>query len=123
MHRRTAALSIIATLLLAGCTDAGPDKYELERFVRSSLKDPDSGQFRGLKYFRNGDRHVLCGEVNARNSFGGMVGFTDFYAWKNTSRTMGNVVIAPPESSDRSKRISFLENMLHFCQDAPPPPR
>lgn len=44
--------------------------------VLERLKDPTSAQFRGLR-FVNGDT-VLCGEVNARNSYGGYVGFVAF---------------------------------------------
>lgn len=43
--------------------------------VRAHLKDPDSAQFRGL-HTRNDV--YLCGEVNARNSYGGYGGFKEF---------------------------------------------
>lgn len=56
-------------------------KRVCEKSVKQQLKDPDSAQFReetarpdtplGLKW-------LVTGEVNARNSFGGMVGFTAF---------------------------------------------
>ena len=48
---------------------------EVEAVVVASLKDPESAQFRdvfvGVTY--------ACGQVNARNGFGGYSGFTDFY--------------------------------------------
>ncbi len=40
------------------------------------FKDPLSAQWRGL--FLRGDK-TLCGEVNAKNSFGAYVGFHRFY--------------------------------------------
>lgn len=43
-----------------------------KRFVLGVLKDPDSATFRN----QNGP----CGEVNAKNSFGGMTGFQRFMA-------------------------------------------
>ncbi|NBX02899.1 MAG: hypothetical protein EBR02_02295 [Alphaproteobacteria bacterium] len=43
--------------------------------VKLALKDPESAQFRNLKLDIFGD---VCGEVNARNSFGGYTGFKVF---------------------------------------------
>lgn len=43
-----------------------------KKFVLGSLKDPDSATFRN----QNGP----CGEVNSKNSFGGMTGFQRFIA-------------------------------------------
>ena len=40
------------------------------------LNDPESAQFRNLELA--GD--AVCGEVNAKNGFGGYVGFQPFYA-------------------------------------------
>lgn len=40
--------------------------------LQTSLKDPSSAQFRNEQLARTG---VLCGEVNAKNSMGGYVGF------------------------------------------------
>ena len=47
--------------------------------VRSRLKDPGSAQFRKV-YFRRGSDGIpmTCGQVNSKNSFGGMTGFQHF---------------------------------------------
>jgi len=48
-----------------------------------NLKDPAAAQFRGLKIARVSKESsdlVLCGEINARNSVGGYVGFRSFFA-------------------------------------------
>lgn len=42
--------------------------------VQAQLKDPDSAQFRNLA----ASEDVVCGEVNAKNAFGGYVGHTRF---------------------------------------------
>ena len=49
--------------------------------VTREMRDPSSVQFRDLKVGRNtegGD--TLCGELNAKNGYGGYVGFDPFYA-------------------------------------------
>lgn len=60
--------------------------------VLNYLKDPDSAKFRELRIVNNGK--ALCGFVNAKNSFGGYVGFNNFvsddegvYMETNTSRS------------------------------------
>ncbi|ENX06086.1 hypothetical protein [Acinetobacter courvalinii] len=47
--------------------------------IRDSIKDPRSAQFQHIRVVKNlrGERAV-CGEVNAKNAFGGYVGFTPF---------------------------------------------
>lgn len=45
--------------------------------IRAGLKDPLSAQFRGV--FVKRDLYV-CGEVNAKNSYGGYVGYQRFIA-------------------------------------------
>lgn len=44
--------------------------------VADSLKDPSSVQFRDVHYYPT--TGAVCGQFNARNSFGGYVGFSLF---------------------------------------------
>ncbi|WP_320153001.1 hypothetical protein [uncultured Tolumonas sp.] len=53
-----------------------------ERAVRNSLKDPDSAKFKG---FYMSKKNAGCGLVNAKNSFGGYVGFKRFISDGKTS--------------------------------------
>lgn len=45
--------------------------------VTSRLKDPDSAQFQDVTY--DASNRVACGQVNAKNSFGGYTGFQQFW--------------------------------------------
>ena len=49
-----------------------------EQRVADELKDPSSAQFRKVKHFPNGNS---CGEVNAKNSYGGYVGFKSYMVY------------------------------------------
>lgn len=51
---------------------------DLRKQVLSVLKDPSSVQWRDE--FLSSDRSTLCGEVNAKNSLGGYVGFKRYVA-------------------------------------------
>lgn len=56
--------------------DAAMQEIKMQRvargYVSKHLKDPDSAEFR--------NQSRLCGEVNAKNSFGGYIGFRRFIA-------------------------------------------
>ena len=46
-----------------------------QELIRAKLSDPASAQFRSVVVYRD----AVCGEVNAKNRFGGYIGFTAFY--------------------------------------------
>lgn len=46
--------------------------------IRLLLKDPDSAQFKGIFASQKSGLPVACGQVNARNSFGGYTGWKLF---------------------------------------------
>ncbi|MCU4623464.1 hypothetical protein KTJ54_15365 [Acinetobacter radioresistens] len=62
---------IILLALLVGLVGCQRTENTTKEVVSSTLKDPDSAEFRNVKGY--------CGEVNAKNSFGGYVGFKRFY--------------------------------------------
>lgn len=66
---------IVACFALVAC-DGGPVEQAKEA-VAAGLKDPQSAQFREVKVCRSGK--IVEGEVNAKNAFGGYVGFEPFY--------------------------------------------
>ncbi|QDJ91878.1 FmdB family zinc ribbon protein [Acinetobacter haemolyticus] len=52
---------------------------EAKSYIKRTLKDPNSVEFRGVDaFFTNEGGVVACGEVNAKNSLGGYVGFRHF---------------------------------------------
>lgn len=63
------------------------ERMQLE--VQAHLKDPDSAHFQSLHYYpsvflgKHGEKvtiaATLCGEVNAKNSYGGYTGYHSFY--------------------------------------------
>lgn len=92
----------IAVLVLSAGVSAGPeDAYDrttdskkigwMQRgmeAVKSKLKDPRSAEFRGVYFHRGTDGvPMTCGEVNAKNSFGGRSGFQRFISAGEPSLT------------------------------------
>lgn len=86
---------VITALFCAGTTLAAPPSKQakeldaakviaVKMFVSNSLKDPDSAKFRSVKV-KWGN---VCGEVNAKNSYGGYVGYRRFYAIDGTDLYM-----------------------------------
>ncbi|GIT95582.1 hypothetical protein JANAI62_22050 [Jannaschia pagri] len=59
----------------------GPaDLSIVQTHLEASLRDPESLRFRHAEGFRTvtGDR-IVCGEYNAKNGFGGYVGYQPYY--------------------------------------------
>ncbi|MCD9005185.1 hypothetical protein LDO31_02850 [Luteimonas sp. XNQY3] len=52
--------------------------YEMQRRVQRNLKDPASAEFRNVHLSKKSGAPVVCGEVNSKNSFGGMGGYQRF---------------------------------------------
>jgi len=58
--------------------------------VSYGLKDPDSAKFRNVRFVKYNARTVVCGEVNAKNSYGGYVGFENFVAGLSSSQIISS---------------------------------
>lgn len=85
---------LLAVIFITGCSQ----KSSMEEKVAAEMIDPSSVQFRNT-YITKSDLEllgpaILCGELNAKNSFGGYVGFKKFYY------TSGVVNIAPDPPSE-----------------------
>lgn len=50
--------------------------------VRNDLRDPESAMFKSIVAFRDNDGGIVgCGMTNAKNAYGGYVGFEPFRAF------------------------------------------
>jgi ABC-type multidrug transport system fused ATPase/permease subunit len=86
---------------------------DLKKIIRSTLKDPDSSQFREL--FLNFSKTALCGEVNAKNSYGGYVGFRSFVATSEGAISWNGQNCI---SSSTNSRIACHEEQLAYIKAA-----
>ncbi len=88
-------MKYIATALVAAISTAAAatPTTDAQAIIKANVLDPGSVQFRGLKTVKGN----VCGEYNAKNSFGGYVGFK-FFAYKPA---VGRVYAANP-SLDQS---------------------
>ena len=79
----------IGAYVLTGQSEIGAAKASL----RAQMKDPDSVIFSDLKFVRSTE--AVCGQVNAKNSYGGYVGLQRFV------RTADGELYTEPEVSPR----------------------
>lgn len=65
--------------------EVDPFILELRKPMVELLKNPDSAQFRDEVIYRNDilEANVLCGELNAHNSWGAYTGFSPFITFKS----------------------------------------
>lgn len=69
---------VFLAVMAAGLVGCGESKKAQEA-VKETLKDPTSAVFQNMK--------GACGEVNAKNSYGGYTGFKRFYVNNGTALT------------------------------------
>lgn len=48
--------------------------------IKARLRDPESAEFENVRFFSGGKAPAVCGEVNAKNGFGGYTGSQRFIA-------------------------------------------
>lgn len=84
----------IVTLFIAQIACAGLNDGEIivlnkaHKVITEDLKDPSSAMFRGEylleKMASDGLNHyIVCGEINAKNSYGAYVGFVPYFVADN----------------------------------------
>lgn len=69
---------LLVALALAGCGKSPEEQLREYLVQHSDLIDPSSVQIRNLK--ASGDNSQFCGQINSKNTLGGYVGWTPFYA-------------------------------------------
>ncbi|OTA15240.1 exported hypothetical protein [Xenorhabdus beddingii] len=82
----------------------------VESELKVSLKDPDSAKFKHVNLIQDSESSIdiYCGQVNAKNSYGGYVGFKPFIMVLLTNDKNERKVMELPtgeESSIREKAI------------------
>lgn len=93
----------LTAIALKGLTDEEIITSARER-VTYDLKDPGSAVFRNERIFRSEIGIYVCGEVNAKNSYGGYIGFMPYFSDSVSSWLMTN------EDSSVGSIV-----VLHYC--------
>jgi hypothetical protein len=73
---------LLGALLLAGCSKPEHDS-DLQNALSIELKDPSSSQFQNVTE----NPQLICGELNAKNSYGAYEGFKAF-VFERASKTL-----------------------------------
>lgn len=96
------AYMVLIVLIGAGATIVGAQLWGRHKALSNAhelavvgLKDPDSALFRKERVIDAEGQTVVCGEVNARNSMGGYVGYKNF------------VVVLPSGAAAREDSLSL----------------
>ena len=98
---RRAAAS--ARVRLADSHPAPSDfRRQIDRRLSEILKDPES---RRVLYDGAPGGGIVCGLVNAKNSFGGYTGAQPFYAWFVFNGHLVEVEIYPPQALEGARLL------------------
>jgi hypothetical protein len=119
-QQRAAAEKAAAEAAAAEARKTEPIEIQREA-VRRALADPDSAIFRNERPALRG-KGAWCGEVNARNRMGGMVGFTRYISepYEDPTVTALNRVQIEPTSiigeSAQREAEGFRNAWRLYCQ-------
>ena len=121
MNRRIiflAAAALVASAVVHAephqLKDAAKLQAALPKVFASVLADPAGAQFQNVAGFVTSDgKKVICGEVNAKNAFGGYVGFKKFFL------VIGAPVMVEPVPYDQTTQLFakiFAEQYAELCK-------
>ncbi len=85
MKRLAIVLALAALLPAQAQQPAKAIAAKARNAVLAALKDPDSAVFEGLYMGNSPAKNVVCGFVNAKNSFGGYTGKKRFYYFESAA--------------------------------------
>lgn len=88
--RKVLFASVVAVFAAAPCLaqDYSGFVASAKRALTKDFKDPDGAKYRDLAVYRElgGKDLYLCGEVNAKNSYGAFTGYTPFFSSRDHVR-------------------------------------
>lgn len=102
----TIAITVIALLYFQsqGSLFESSNLSNAKRLVGQQMKDPSSTQYRNIVERNN----IVCGEVNAKNSYGAYAGFRRFIVDKD-------VVQQEPSGDVFSEQYKFVSDFAEKC--------
>ena len=113
--KKIAAFALIALTGCAGVDHVGPEvplpaaaRQAVAQAVANTMKDPNSAEFRDWHAFQSQKGLLVCGEVNAKNGYGGYVGFTHFVAHAAAD---GRLLSSPAFASDGSRPDVMIDSI------------
>lgn len=103
-HLIAGSIAIVISQLAASQTAPTLNEKLLREAMVNHLKDAESARFKSIVYKPSGPEGMweMCGEVNAKNAFGGYVGFTKFIGAvvKHGKKPPTYIVVAVGETAD-----------------------
>jgi hypothetical protein len=112
---------LIAAFFLLGAVGSGGSwphgvEYDARERVRMTLRDGASAEFRNVRVHpgANEAEKAVCGEVNARNGFGGMGGWQRFIVLAR--RGESNQIQTAPAMLQEALRSTWNDLDLRHCR-------
>lgn len=75
-------IGLFVAAVALGLAISTPESYMLhdaEDAVENQLRDSSSATFRNVNVYKVSGKDIVCGEVNSKNGFGAMAGYSRFF--------------------------------------------
>ena len=102
-------LAISFSMLLA-CSGCSSHENEAVSRINEQLFDPASAQFKNLHEVDRKGGWVVCGEVNAKNRFGGYTGFRRFMMTEKD----GDIIFAGNSNIEETVATALIDGLCKF---------
>ncbi|WP_243077748.1 hypothetical protein [Pantoea sp. MQR6] len=104
---------VLTALSLSACKPSEKDMIALgQDTVRETLKDPDSAKFESFFRESSDGEGYVCGTINAKNSYGGYTGRSNFYVYikvvDKKIKEHGPVIIAGEKDKVANERFRLF---------------
>lgn len=105
----------ICLFLISACKPSEKDFISIgEGIVKDSLKDPESAKFSSFFHASSENEGYVCGDVNAKNSYGGYTGKKPYFIYIETND--GKLTNHGPVTIVADDDKKGLEKYQLFCQ-------
>ena len=120
---------------VVACSAQSELEAKAKEAIKYQMKDPESAEFREVRVYP--EKNLVCGEVNAKNSFGAYGGFEPF-SYDDGQTTIGSIEevcidamventiaimkrakqmkMSMPEGPERDKAIAEIEAQIEEAQ-------
>lgn len=106
------AIALVLAFLLPGCARDDPKIAHAKEIISARMRDPNSTQFKNVARYTGESGESVCGWVNAKNAYGGYVGFERFVVWDK----VGSINIAFVDNDDGLTHKQFASIWRDSCR-------
>jgi hypothetical protein len=106
----------IQNLKLNNISEKFDSFHDVKQNIANSTRDPESVKFRSLIINEKDGRTYTCGEFNAKNAYGGYVGYKKFYKENEADIEIEKDDLKGTENEQRLQYLNYRIAWIKNCE-------